>query len=57
MAVGSLTLAFDRGNRMRQLFFESDGNFRLQIDPRRLISNLILKVMTHNGRWLAHASV
>ena len=57
MAVGSLTLAFDRGNRMRQLFFESDGNLRLQIDPRRLISNLILKVMTHNGRWLAHASV
>ena len=57
MDVGSLTLAFDLRNRMRQLFFESDGNFRLQRDPRHLTSNLTLKVMTHNGRWLAHARV
>ena len=57
MAVGSLALEFDPRNRLRLLFFESDGYFRLQIDPRRLISNLTLKVITHNGRWLAHASV
>ena len=57
MAVGSLALEFDPGNRMRPLFFESDDNFRLQIDPRRLISNLTLKVITHNGRWLSRASV
>ena len=57
MDVGSLTLAFDLRNRMRQLFFESDGNFRLQRDPRHLTSNLTLKVMTHNGPWLAHARV
>ena len=42
---------------MRPLFFESDGNFRLQSDPRHLTSNLTLKVMTHNCRWLAHARV
>ena len=42
---------------MRPLFFESDGNFRLQSDPRRLTSNVTLKVMTHNGRWLARARV
>ena len=42
---------------MRPLFFESDGNFRPQRDPRHLTSNLTLKVMTHNCRWLAHARV
>ena len=31
---------------MRPLFFESDGNFRLQSDPRPLTLNLTLKVMT-----------
>ena len=42
---------------MSPLFFESDSNFRLQSDPRHLTSNLTLKVMTHNCRWLAHARV
>ena len=42
---------------MRPLFFESDGNFRLQRDPRHLTSNLNLKVMTQNRCWLAHARV
>ena len=42
---------------MRPLFLESDGNFRLQSDSRHLTSNLTLKVMTHNYRWLAHARV
>ena len=57
MVAGSLTLAFDRRNRMRPLLFEPDGNFRLQSDPRHLTSNLTLKVMTHNCRWLAHTTV
>ena len=42
---------------MRPLFFESDGNLRLQSEPRHKTSNLTLKVMTHNCRWLAHARV
>ena len=42
---------------MRPLFFESDGNFWLQSDPRHLTSNFTLKVITHNYRWLAHARV
>ena len=56
MAVGSLALEFDPRNRMRPLFFESDGNFRLQSDPRRLTSNLTLKDDLDKSGFLAAAS-
>ena len=45
MALARL-LEFDPRNRMRPLFFESDGNFRLQRDPRHLTSNLVVGSLT-----------